>query len=1094
MKNALQGTFRAVTSLVAVGNTWRWCLACLMILGLSSCANPAIQKADWRSLDGPKASFVAALAKDPTNPRILYAGMLNGGVLRSTDGGESWHLLDSQPFPRSDSTGVGEPDYALDIESICASCDGQIFVATLGQGVCAHMPDGTWMGLRRGLSAESFTATEVAVGGDNDQFLYVGTQSGIYVLTRPAYPSDRWKRLDEWGTSPAEQVQTLFASSEITPHLYVGTQGGFFRSTDGGENWYHSTQGIDRDILIVAMAVDPENLDHLVVSDWERHIYASADGGETWQKSTQVFDSVVEDLIFSAVTPGMIYAVTYGSGGLHVSLDGGLTWELEDQIGVPVLSLLQTDEGRLVVGTDGDGILFRDSSGGWIPARVLDSPILTVQSLLPGGGDLYVGTACCGVFRRTSDGEWQRFGRGLPRQARFVNVLVADNQQDAICAGTNGNGVYVHRTDPDGWNLLRDGLPRSAWQVRSLVLFEFGSEQIFLAGTDDGLYRLNDQSIWERTAPLQLAQEVDNLLWEPRTKTLFATATGGELYVSQDGGRSWSRDEQAPKQINRLALTSSTALQRFFLGSAPWTLFAQTRDGSLYYRTSSVGWQQAEIESEPNEQISIWSYPYQADGFLLVRTTQEDERIRQRIPPLSSATLIFQRAGWKVSTSTVNAGITVAVPDSQDREVLYAGTANSGVYSTRIALPSLWEQIPAGSLIKMALPTVALVVVLAILALLLYLRLKRPPKPVELEVEITATAQADNYRIQVRGPEKREDQVIVSLPGSFLELKESRGEFFAGPTRREEVYATGKDLFEFIYGASAIQSIYATSRGHARKTTLRLRLCPAGELAELPWEVLCDPHVEQPLALTRKYSITRRTKSAEPLPEWKPSRRLNVLAAIASPQELPIPMIEREVEVLREMSGRLRQVEMRVIEHATPKALLAELQANAYQILHFAGHADRSGLILEDERGHQAQLGVLDLAPVISGSALTMVFLNACETAGSGFRAGIPSLASMLANKGVPLVLAMQHEIPNDDALSFVRSFYDALVDTGSVDDAVSRGRQAIYRARESVAPPTWAIPVLLIRGSNSELVRPSPRWRRGLDLRRQPIQKDGKL
>jgi CHAT domain-containing protein len=205
-------------------------------------------------------------------------------------------------------------------------------------------------------------------------------------------------------------------------------------------------------------------------------------------------------------------------------------------------------------------------------------------------------------------------------------------------------------------------------------------------------------------------------------------------------------------------------------------------------------------------------------------------------------------------------------------------------------------------------------------------------------------------------------------------------------------------------------------------------------------------------------------------------------------------MIEREIETLKGISDRLRQVDVCVIEHATPKALLEELQTGVYQILHFAGHADRSDLILEDEKGHQARLGVLDLAPVISGSALTMVFLNACETAGSGFRPGIPSLASMLANKGVPLVLAMQHEIPNDDALSFVRSFYDALVDTGSVDDAVSRGRQVVFSRRESVTPPTWAIPVLLVRGSNSELMRPLPRWRRGLGLRRQPIQKGGKL
>ena len=455
---------------------------------------------------------------------------------------------------------------------------------------------------------------------------------------------------------------------------------------------------------------------------------------------------------------------------------------------------------------------------------------------------------------------------------------------------------------------------------------------------------------------------------------------------------------------------------------------------------------------------------------------------------------MLQRARWKASTSTVNAGITVVVPDSQDKEVLYAGTANKGVYTARIALPSLWEQIPAGSPIKVAPLPIGLLVLFAILLCVLYRWLTKPPKPMELEIEIAATAQVDRYRIQALGPEQRAAEAIVSLPGSFLELEESRGEFFTGSTSTEEICAIGRDLFDSVFGDSAIQSICASSRERARRTTLRLRLYPRGELAELPWEVLYDPHVEDFLALTRKYSITRRTKSAEPLPEWEPSRHLNVLVATASPHELPIPMIEQEVETLREVSDRLRQVDVHVIEHATPQALLAELQTGVYQILHFAGHADRSGLILEDDRGHQTRLDILDLAPVVSGSALTMVFLNACETAGGDSESGIPSLASMLANKGVPLVLAMQHEIPNDDALLFVQSFYSALADTGSVDDSVSRARQAIFSARESVTPPTWAIPVLLIRGSNSELIRPLPRWRQGLGLQRRPIQKGGKL
>jgi len=884
-------------------------------------------------------------------------------------------------------------------------------------------------------------------------------------------------------------VRTLFASAETVPRLYAGTQGGFFRSVDGGETWQRATEGIDREVNVIAMAVDPGDLDHLVVSSWDRdngekHIYRSTNGGEEWQRAEREFDSVVEDLIFSTVTPQQIYAITY-SGKLYVSLDGGIEWQIEDQLDQPVLSLLQTDEGKLVAGTDGEGIWIREPGSEWIPAQVTGVP-LTVQAILPLDAELYVGTACCGVFRRNSDGDWQSIGAtSLPLQARSISAL-AEDDTGTIYAVTHGDGVYVRTPGSDGWLMLKDGLPRGAWQVRSLKYLQFESESVLLAGTDDGLYKLRDQR-WERVWSQELKEAVDNLLWEPSTETVFVTATGGQLYLSRDGGKSWSPDEMAPTRIERLVLASPTFLQRLILGSAQWTLFAQTEDGELYYRASDEEqWQHVEVQADPEQKVTIWSYPHQPDSLFLVGTELDDPHTFQQIPPPSHVTLILQRAEWQENILPVDAGILVIATDSDDAKVLYAGTANDGVYTTKITLPSLWEQIPADSPIRMVLLVIILLIVFAILVYSLVWWWTRPPRPVELEIEIEATAQKDSYRIQVLRPaDKSSSKAVVSLPVSLLELK-GRSDFFTGAISKDEVYTVGKDLFDFAFGESALQNIYASSRERARRTTLRLRLDVDEELAGLPWEMLHDSQIDQFLALTENHSVSRRAKSAEPLPKWKPSRRLNILVATASPRELLIPMIDREVEVLREISARSRQVYVDVIEHATPEKLLERLQTNSYQLLHFAGHADKNGLILENGNRRQARLDVLDLAPAIKGPNLLMVFLNACETAGSGSASGVPSLASMLASKGVPLVLAMQHEIPNDDALSFVRGFYNALVETGSVDDSVSRARYAVFSARKGVTPPTWAIPVLLIRGSNSDLLRPLPRWQQKLSLHRR--------
>jgi hypothetical protein len=74
----------------------------------------------------------------------------------------------------------------------------------------------------------------------------------------------------------------------------------------------------------------------------------------------------------------------------------------------------------------------------------------------------------------------------------------------------------------------------------------------------------------------------------------------------------------------------------------------------------------------------------------------------------------------------------------------------------------------------------------------------------------------------------------------------------------------------------------------------------------------------------------------------------------------------------------------------------------------------------------------------------------------------------------------MQHEIGDGDALQFVQIFYGELVVTGSVEVALSRARLAIY-SKHGVKRPVWAIPVLLIRGSKSEILSPQPRWKQKL-------------
>jgi hypothetical protein len=64
-------------------------LAILLIASQACTVSPEFN--DWTS-NGPESGTINALAIDPKTPTTLYAGT-EGGVFKSTDGGEAWSAV-----------------------------------------------------------------------------------------------------------------------------------------------------------------------------------------------------------------------------------------------------------------------------------------------------------------------------------------------------------------------------------------------------------------------------------------------------------------------------------------------------------------------------------------------------------------------------------------------------------------------------------------------------------------------------------------------------------------------------------------------------------------------------------------------------------------------------------------------------------------------------------------------------------------------------------------------------------------------------------------------------------------------------------------
>ncbi len=118
-----------------------------------------------------------------------------------------------------------------------------------------------------------------------------------------------------------------------------------------------------------------------------------------------------------------------------------------------------------------------------------------------------------------------------------------------------------------------------------------------------------------------------------------------------------------------------------------------------------------------------------------------------------------------------------------------------------------------------------------------------------------------------------------------------------------------------------------------------------------------------------------------------------------------------------------------------------------------------------------------ELAQVLTRCRVKLAVFNACWGAQpkEQNRQTIPrsSLAEVLLHHGVPAVLAMRDSITDQEALSFIAAFAQALTDRMPIDQAVAVARQhllTLFRFNHQA----WTLPVLYMHPEfDGELIKP---------------------
>jgi uncharacterized protein (TIGR03437 family) len=318
---------------------------------------------------------VTALAVDPRDANVVYAGAAEGGVWKTIDGGQTWApLTDDQPAlsvgslaldpsnPNTLYVGTGEANFNGDGYS------GAGILKTNDGGV-------TWRNIR-----EPFVGTSIgglAVHPLDGKTVLAAGDGGIY---RSNDAGETWRRV------LAADVASAVIYDPIDPqnayaglgYFYGGSPAGIYKSSDGGVTWI-ALKGTGSNVLPssnigrVALAISPTD-PSMLYAGIERSedngpalAFKSTDGGLNWIsipgpsycEAQCWYNNVVQ---FNPTNPSILLG---GGSKLFGSFDGGSTWQALGSGSIATGYLIHPDTHAIAFSRDGSRIYVGNDGGVW---------------------------------------------------------------------------------------------------------------------------------------------------------------------------------------------------------------------------------------------------------------------------------------------------------------------------------------------------------------------------------------------------------------------------------------------------------------------------------------------------------------------------------------------------------------------------------------------------------------------------------------------------------------------------------------------------------------------------------------------------------
>jgi photosystem II stability/assembly factor-like uncharacterized protein len=486
--------------------------------------------------DAVPSLSVGDLAIDPVDPNRLYFGTGEAnasgdsydgtGIYRTTDAGVSWENVG---LPNSHHIGKIAID-PVDPNRIFVAATGKLFGTNPERGI--------------------FRSTD---GGDNwAQVLYVSdSTAAIDVAINPTNPDIVFAAMWERIRNP--QYRNV-----------GGVTSGIWRSTDGGDTWTRLSGGLPAPSATVGrigLAIAPSNPNTVYASYCDNPgylvgFYRSTDGGDNWSSrlvSPDIGSFSGFGWYFGKiwVHPTNVNTVYFGDVEMWRSTDGAAHWSsIIGSMHVDMHAWFQNPSNTNYIVCGNDGGVFTSQNGSVSWTKCYNLPItqfyaITIDKLNP--HRLYGGTQDNST-PRTWDGEpanWDIlfYGDGFYASVDYTNsnVIYAEAQYGYLGRSTNGGSFFDIITNGI------DGSERVNWCTP--VVMSPHNNNILFYGAERLYKTTNRGDLWNAISPdLTGGGGGGNLIYGTITtidqsplnaSVIWAGTDDSRIWVTTNGGTNW---------------------------------------------------------------------------------------------------------------------------------------------------------------------------------------------------------------------------------------------------------------------------------------------------------------------------------------------------------------------------------------------------------------------------------------------------------------------------------------------------------------------------------------------------------------------------